>query len=94
MVACVISKPLNLEAFNRKFVEANMALSRGNTVALKEGITFLIDSLDVAGEYTPDVIAALSELRCALSHHDKADKKGPWNRDFSGYGVSSWKNDL
>lgn len=87
-------KPLNLAAFNEKFVAANKTLAHGNTEALKGGIVFLIESLDYAGEFTEGVMHAIRELRCALRHHDRADTKGPWNRDLSGYGVLSWKNDL
>lgn len=86
--------PLDLQEFNRRFVAANEALRKGNTDGLKEGICLLMDALEVSGDYTTDVIPALRFLRCALSHHDRADTKGPWNRDLSGYGLFSWKNDL
>jgi len=89
-----VPKPLDLAAFNDKFVAANNTLARGNTEALKEGIRLLIESLDYAGEFTSGVVNSIRELRCALSHHDRADTKGPWNRDLSGYGVIAWKNDL
>ena len=88
------SGPLNLHAFNLKFIAANKALTGGNTDALKAGISLLIESLDEAGEFAPHVVSAIQELHCALSHHDRADIKGPWNRDLSEYGVSSWKKDL
>lgn len=86
--------PLNLELFNERFISANRALSEGNTDGLKNGIGLMIDSLEVAGEFARDVIPALRFLRCALSRHDRADTKGPWNRDLSGYGLYSWRNDL
>ena len=84
----------SLERFNDLFVRANKALARGNTEGLKDGIGLLIEALPSAGEFRREVAAGISELRCALSHHDRADTKGPWNRDLSGYGVMSWKNDL
>lgn len=86
--------PLNLEAFNEKFVSGNKALSQGNADGLKTGISLLIDSLAFAGPYASDMKCAIEALYCALSHHDRADTKGPWNRDLSGYGVMCWKNDL
>lgn len=86
--------PLDVDAFRRKFEEANAALAKGDTEGLKEGIGLLIESLAVAGEFAEKIIPALQALYCALSHHDRADKKGPWNRDLSGYGLYSWQNDL
>lgn len=88
------SGPLDLPAFNLKFIAANKALTGGNTDALKAGIGLLIESLVDAGEFAPRIVSAIRELHCALSHHDRADTKGPWNRDLSGYGLFSWKNDL
>jgi hypothetical protein len=85
--------PLDLKLFNERFVSANQALSEGTTDGLKKGISLMVDSLEVAGEFARDVIPALRYLRCALSHHDRADTKGPWNRDLSGYGLYSWWND-
>jgi len=86
--------PLNLSVFNERFIAANNELMLGTTEGLKEGIRHLVESLEVAGDFASDVIKALQYLRCALSHHDRADTKGPWNRDLSGYGLMSWKNDL
>lgn len=86
--------PLDVDAFRRKFEEANAALAKGNTEGLKEGIGLLIESLAVAGEFAEQIGPALQALYCALSHHDRADTKGPWNRDLSGYGLYSWQNDL
>ena len=94
IIACLSPKPLDPGSFNKAFVAANTALTRGDAEALKTGLSLLIDSLAVSGGFTTRVIDAISELRCALSHHDRADTKGPWNRDLSGYGVVSWKNDL
>jgi len=84
----------NLPAFSLRFIAANKALTGGNTDSLKAGISLLIESLDDAGEFAPRIVSAVRELHCALSHHDRADTKGPWNRDLSGYGLFSWKNDL
>jgi len=86
--------PLDLTRFNRKFVEGNQALALGNTDGLKTGLTLLIESLEFAGPFAKRLVPAIKSLRCALSHHDRADTKGPWNRDLSGYGLFSWKNDL
>lgn len=86
--------PLNLQDFNRLFVEANQALTKGNTEGLKAGLGLFIEALAVAGDYAEELVPAIVSLRCALSHHDRADTKGPWNWDLSGYGVFSWKNDL
>jgi len=80
--------------FSSLFVKANMALTRGNTEALKQGITLFIKSLDYAGKYEGDIAKAIGILRRALSRHDRADRKGPWNRDLSGYGVMAWRGDL
>jgi len=84
----------DVQSFNQKFVEANKALATGNTEGLKAGIGFLIESLSVSGLFASETKKAIEALYGALSHHDRADKKGPWNRDLSGYGLSSWKNDL
>ncbi len=86
--------PLDLETFNQKFVAGNKALTLGNTDGLKTGIALFIDGLDCAGEFAAELIPAIQALHSALSHHDRADTKGPWNRDLSGYGLFSWKNDL
>jgi len=90
----VTGGPLDLSQFNSLFVRANQALVKGNSEGLKEGIDLLGRSLEVAGDYAAPIVSALQELRCALPHHDRADTKGPWNRDLSGYGVIAWKNDL
>ena len=87
-------KPLQLQPFNEKFVSANQELAKGNTEGLKAGIGLLIESLKFSGSHSGNIRGALRELYCALSHHDRADTKGPWNRDLSGYGLLSWKNDL
>ena len=63
-------------------------------MGLKEGIALFMDAVSFSGPYTKDLVSALRYLRCALSKHDRVDTKGPWNRDLSGYGVWSWKNDL
>lgn len=86
--------PLNVQVFNEKFVAANKALTAGNAEGLKTGISLFIESLSVAGPFAGRIKCAIEELYCALSHHDRADTKGPWNRDLSGYGVMSRKNDL
>ena len=86
--------PLDLSEFNRLFVSANKELAKGNTEGLKNGIGLLIQALEVAGDYAQELCPAIRDLRCALSHHDRADTKGPWNRDLSGYGLWAWKNDL
>lgn len=86
--------PLNVQVFNEKFVAGNNALTAGNTEGLKVGIGLFIESLSVAGPFAGRMKSAIEALYCALSHHDRADTKGPWNRDLSGYGVMSWKNDL
>jgi len=86
--------PLDMKAFNEKFVAANQALRGGDSNALKAGIGLFIEALSVAGPFAPRLADAIQELYCGLSHHDRADTKGPWNRDLSGYGVMSWKNDL
>lgn len=84
----------DIDRFNRLFVAANESLTKGNTDGLKEGIAYLIEALEVSGGYKRSLATAISYLVRALSHHDRADTKGPWNRDLSGYGVISWKNDL
>ncbi len=86
--------PLDIDKFNEKFVAANQALTGGNTEALKSGIGLFIDALPVAGHFTPRLVMVIQILRCALTKHDRADTKGPWNRDLSGYGLFAWKNDL
>jgi hypothetical protein len=86
--------PLNIQDFNEKFVAGNKALAAGNTEGLNKGISLFIESLSVAGPFAARMKSAIEALYCALSHHDRADTKGPWNRDLSGYGVMSWKNDL
>ncbi len=90
----VTGGPLDISQFNPLFVWANQALAKGNNEGLKKGIDLLGQSLAVAGDYAGPIVSALRELRCALPHHDRADTKGPWNRDLSGYGVIAWKNDL
>jgi hypothetical protein len=82
------------EEFNVLFVAGNQELATGTTSGLEVGLRLFIKSLAVAGPFGPRMREAISELRCALSHHDRADTKGPWNRDLSGYGVLSWKADL
>ena len=89
-----IVRVLDIEKFNEKFVAGNKALVNGNVEGLKDGINFFIDSLNFSGEFLSPMQKAIRELYCALSHHDRADTKGPWNRDLSGYGVMSWKSDL
>lgn len=86
--------PLDLIRFNEKFVEGNQALALGNTDGLKTGLTRLIEALEFAGPFTKRLVPAIKSLRCALSHHDRADTKGPWNWDLSGYGLLSWTKDL
>ncbi len=86
--------PIDLPEFNAKFIAANQALAKGNTEGLKDGIGLLIDSLSVAGDFADRIGTAIQHLYCALSHHDRADTKGPWNRDLSGYGLFSWSNDI
>ena len=86
--------PLNITEFNEKFVSGNKALAAGNTEGLKTGIGLFIESLSVSGNFGPEMKKAIEFLYRALSHHDRADTKGPWNRDLSGYGLFSWKNDL
>jgi len=81
---------MDLEVFNEKFVEANIAMSSGNLEGLKKGISLLVDSLSVAGLYVQDIRSAIDFLSIALSCHERA-QKGPWN---IGYGVIAWKNDL
>ena len=83
-----------LVAFNEKFVAANKALTGGTGEALRSGIALFIESLDYAGEYKTSISRAIEKLCGALSKHDRADTKGPWNRDLSGYGILSWKADL
>lgn len=86
--------PLDLPILNEKFVAANKALAKGNTDGLRAGIAFLIDCLPVSGDYAVDLGPAIQFLYGALEHHERADTKGPWNRDLSGYGLFSWRNDL
>jgi len=90
----LVVPPSDVTKFNQKFVDGNNALSLGTTSGLRDGLSIFIESLDDAGEFRSRMISAICELRCALSHHDRANTKGPWNRDLSGYGVMSWKNDL
>lgn len=86
--------PLNIAVFNDKFVAANQELAKGDTNGLHAGLSLLIESLEVSGDYVQSLVPAIEHLYSALSHHDRADTKGPWNRDLSGYGVISWSNDL
>lgn len=86
--------PLDLQIYNERFIAANKELAKGNTDGLKAGIGLLIQCLEVAGDYAQELAPAIGHLYCALSYHDRADTKGPWNRDLSGYGIHSWRNDL
>lgn len=88
------SKHTNLPRFNELFVQANNVLMGGNTESLKSGLGHLIEALKVSGPYSRDLKKAISHLYAALDHHDRADTKGPWNWDLSGYGLNSWRNDL
>jgi hypothetical protein len=45
------NESFNVQAFNQKFVEANKALTAGNTEGLKSGIGLLIESLSVSGPF-------------------------------------------
>jgi hypothetical protein len=80
--------------FNETFIKANKALRQGNTAGLKTGIALFISSLPVAGTHQEDIADTIRALYCALNCHERADKKGPWNRDLSGYGMIQWKDDL
>lgn len=86
--------PLNLAEFNEKFVAGNNALARGDSDGLKTGIKLFIESIPVAGLNSRPLRKAIRHLYTALSFHDRADTKGPWNRDLSGYGIVCWKTDL
>ena len=84
----------DIDTFNDKFVLANKALTAGNSDALRTGIDLFVESLEYSGEYRHYIASAINKLAGALSYHDRADTKGPWNRDLSGYGIMSWKFDL
>ena len=84
----------NLTQFNEKFVAGNEALAQGDSEGLKTGIKLFIESLSVSGPHNVPLRKAIRHLYSALSFHDRADTKGPWNRDLSGYGILSWKADL
>lgn len=92
--------PLDLDAFNTAFVEANRALAQGHSngnaasEALKRGISLLGESLLVSGKHAKAIASAINCLSCALSKHDRANTKGPWNWDLKGYGLLSWKTDI
>lgn len=85
--------PLDIKKFNEKFVEGNEALALGTTEGLKTGLSCFMEALEVAGPITELLVPAIKSLRCALSHHERADTNGPWNRGLSGYGLNSWWND-
>ena len=95
MMTAVVGGPFDIQKFNDLFVKANQVLADGDLKSLKSGIALLMESMDFAGDvYTKDLVPAIEYLRCALTRYERADTKGPWNRDLSGYGVLSWKNDL
>jgi hypothetical protein len=86
--------PFKPTKFSEKFVAANEALARGDSDGLKAGIKLLIEGLSVAGPHSLPLRKAIRHLYSALSFHDRADSRGPWNWDLSGYGILSWKADL
>jgi hypothetical protein len=84
----------NIVEFNKLFVAANKELARGNTEGLKAGISLFVGALSHAGKYLEDQKKAIGYLYGALSRHERANTKGPFNQDLSGYGVFCWKEDL
>ncbi len=89
-----VGGPFDLHRFNALFTGANKTLMGGNVEALRFGINQLIDTLSCAGDFADDIIPAIHYLRGGLDKYERADTRGPWNRDLSGYGLSSWQNDL